>query len=49
MIVCVGKVVKKFMVVRTTEQKFKKRGVLPPWLRVKKMESQPWVGLKDYV
>jgi len=42
----VEKIVKKFMVVRTKEQKFKKKEVLPPWPRAKKMESQPWWGLK---
>jgi hypothetical protein len=37
---CVEKIVKKFMVVRTPEHKFKKKEVLPPWPRAKKMESQ---------
>ena len=42
----VEKIVKKFMVVRTKEQKFKKKEVLPPWSRAKEMESQPSWGLK---
>jgi len=46
MTVWVEKIVKKFMVVRTPEQKFKKREVLSPWPRAKKMESQPSGGLK---
>jgi hypothetical protein len=45
-IVRVEKIVKKFMVVRTQEQKFKKKEVLPPWPRAKKMESQHSWGLK---
>jgi hypothetical protein len=43
---CVGKIVKKFMGVRTPEQKFKREEGLPPWPRAKKMESQPCCDLK---
>jgi hypothetical protein len=43
---CVGKIVKKFMVVRTPEQKFKRKEGLPPWPGAKKMESQPCCELK---
>jgi len=46
MTVWVEKIVKKFMVVRTPAQKFRKKEVLPPWLRAKKMKSQPCWGLK---
>jgi len=46
MTVCVEKIVKKFMVVRILEEKFKKKEVLSPWLRVKKMESQLCWDLK---
>jgi hypothetical protein len=43
---CVGKIVKKFMGVRTPEQKFKRKEGLPPWPRAKKMASQPCWDLK---
>jgi hypothetical protein len=46
MTVCVGKVIKKFMVAQTPEQKFKKKVVLPPWPRAARMESQPSWDLK---
>jgi len=46
MTVCIEKKVEKFTVVRTQSGNFKKKEVLPLWLRAKKMESQPSWGLK---
>jgi hypothetical protein len=39
MTVCIGKKVKKFIVVWNQSGNFKKKEVLPPRLRAKKMES----------
>jgi hypothetical protein len=44
--ICVEKPVKKFMVVRTPEQKFNQKEVLSPWPRVRKMESLAYWDLE---
>jgi len=44
----VEKIVKGFTVVRISEQKFKKKGVLPLWPRTKN-GSTFLLGLEDYV
>ena len=49
MTVCVGKIVKKFMVVRTPEQKFKKKEVFTTMAKGQEDGITTLLGLKDYI